>query len=202
MIVSLSWFRAVFHPAHEPCPGVADGRGDGVVLAALAGKEFDRLGDRDRAVAGWAAIIRPVDALVYALPVGVAMLPRLRRMPVRQALGTIAAMTVPTLPFLAMQAVFDRGVTGHLLRTPYSAYRGRISREPVGFHRVAPGAHPASTLAEKQAFYEWAKGYLAAHRPGNFLGTWGRKYLADHDRHRDVEPMVFTIIADWVARLF
>ena len=78
MIVSLSWFRvySILLMSHVPAllMGVA------MVWCWLRWREKNSIGWAIAigAVAGWAAIIRPVDAPVYALPVGVAMLPRLR----------------------------------------------------------------------------------------------------------------------------
>ena len=64
------------------------------------------------AFAGWAAITRPVDALCFAIPLGVAMLLELRR---RRTLRDAAATAIVTCafasPFLALQIVENVGVT-------------------------------------------------------------------------------------------
>ncbi|HEX4125646.1 MAG TPA: hypothetical protein VHY37_13035 [Tepidisphaeraceae bacterium] len=178
MIVSLSWFRvySILLTSHVPALLM----GMAMVWCWLHWREKSAIGWAIAigAVAGWAAITRPVDALVYALPVGAAMLPRLWKMPRRRAIGTVAAIIASAMPFLVVQGVFDLGVTGHLFRTPYSAYLAQDQPgSEFGFHRIDASARPVSPLIEKQEFFQWAKTYIAAHQPGNFLGTWIRKYL-------------------------
>jgi hypothetical protein len=72
--------------------------------------------------AGWGAITRPIDALAFVLPVGVAMAAALWREPRREWATTGAALVLGALPFLALQAAFNVGVTGNILKTPYVAY--------------------------------------------------------------------------------
>lgn len=72
--------------------------------------------------AGWAAITRPLDALCVALPIGIAMLLRLRRRTARAWIATLAALLFSALPLLSLQIIFNLRVTGHLLDTPWSLY--------------------------------------------------------------------------------
>src|SRR5439155_13047549 len=51
--------------------------------------------------AGWAAITRPVDALCYAGPVGLAMLLDMRRLPIRRIVMTFAVTALAATPLLA-----------------------------------------------------------------------------------------------------
>jgi len=81
------------------------------------------------ALAGWAAITRPVDAICYAAPVGLAMLANMRHRPRREILRTIALIGICAAPFLAAQFIFDKGVTGHFLKTPYQLYTEQSSPE-------------------------------------------------------------------------
>jgi 4-amino-4-deoxy-L-arabinose transferase-like glycosyltransferase len=75
------------------------------------------------AFAGWAAITRPLDALCYAAPVGVAMAWELFRSRDAKAIArTAVAVVLAAAPFLAMELTFDKGVTGHFLKTPYQFY--------------------------------------------------------------------------------
>jgi hypothetical protein len=113
------------------------------------------------AAAGWAAITRPADALAFAIPVGVAMAWDLfgatPRRPAKIA-ATAGALLAAAAPFLALQLAFNRGVTGEWLTTPYvrylrenqpgSAFGSDLSRA----HAVA--ARPASTLPQKQIYYD------------------------------------------------
>jgi hypothetical protein len=114
------------------------------------------------AFAGWAAITRPVDAIAYAAPVGLAMLLALlrggeRRAGARELSEAFGAIAAGAIPFLTLQAVFNRGVTGSALESPFVFYMERyepgsafglgsrgIGMQPVG---------PATTLPQKLEFY-------------------------------------------------
>jgi hypothetical protein len=72
--------------------------------------------------AGWGAITRPIDALAFVLPVGFAMAAGVSREPRREWATTGAALVLGALPFLALQAAFNVGVTGNALKSPYVAY--------------------------------------------------------------------------------
>jgi hypothetical protein len=172
-LVSLSWFRvySILLTSHVPAllMGVL------LVWCWLRWRRNQSIGWAIAigAIAGWAAIIRPVDALVYALPVGAAMLPRLMKMSRRRAIATISAIVLAAMPFLIMQAIFDVGVTGNIFHTPYSAYLAQDQPgTEFGFHAVDPRARPASTLVEKQEFYQWTQTYVAEHQPGKFFTAW------------------------------
>jgi hypothetical protein len=123
--------------------------------------------------AGWAAITRPVDAIAYAAPVGLAVLLALRTDRPKRWVTTIAAIVAGAAPFLALQLVFDTGVTGHPLRTPYTDYLEREQPGATfGFHRFDPNAQPASTLPQQKADYAFSRTYFARHQPNNFWGPW------------------------------
>jgi hypothetical protein len=74
------------------------------------------------AASGWAAITRPPDAACLVLPLIAAMMWDLRRIPPRRAALHLAVLIVAALPFIALQLVFDKGVTGHALRAPITLY--------------------------------------------------------------------------------
>src|SRR5204862_6717439 len=74
------------------------------------------------ALMGWAAITRPVDALCYSIPVGLAMLAALRTAPWRRAATTLGLLVACAAPFLAIQIILDIGVTGDPFKTPYRLY--------------------------------------------------------------------------------
>jgi hypothetical protein len=124
---------------------------------------------------GWAAITRPVDALAYAIPVGLAMAAALWKQPARQWALTAGAILAGAAPFLALQVIFNVGVTGNPLRTPYTAYLERDQPgAQFGLRRYDPSARPASSLPQKQAYYEWCRPYFQQHEPGNFYRAWFR----------------------------
>lgn len=106
-------------------------------------------------LAGWAAVTRPLDALCFAVPVAVAILIDLRPLAWRRRLATIAVLFAGAMPFLALQAIFNVGVTGRLLETPVSFYnRQDAPGVAYGFSPPPPGVRPRSSLPQKQALYD------------------------------------------------
>jgi hypothetical protein len=108
------------------------------------------------ALAGWAAITRPIDALCFALPIGLAMLLDLRGAPRRSILTTAAGLLLAAAPFVAMQLIMDYGVTGHLLQTPATAY-ARQYWPHLYTWSGAPGdasARPPTSLQQIQDYYD------------------------------------------------
>ena len=133
------------------------------------------------ACAGWMAITRPVDALAYAIPVGVAMLIDLyqRRSP---ALGWIACLSLlvgAAAPFLAVQLHFNKGVTGSYTRTPFEQYINRFQPQTsFGFHDFDPNIRADTNLPQKQALYElFVVPRARSHTPAKLLETWTKKYF-------------------------
>jgi hypothetical protein len=124
-------------------------------------------------IAGWAAITRPVDAVVIAAPVGVAVLVALRGQPSARWLSTIALLVTGAAPFLALQVAFDLRVTGHALQTPYTLYLNREQPGATfGFHRFDPNAQPQSILPSQRADYALSQTYFARHQVDNFWQPW------------------------------
>jgi hypothetical protein len=144
------------------------------------------------AFAGWAAITRPVDAIAFALPVGIAMALRLLGWRLSAAGAPIAGTSAkdelapvrapaapgnsPTprdqsipvwlrnagmllagaLPFLLLQLVFNLGVTGRPLMTPYQLYLEQSQPGSVfGTGAVAKDKPLQSSLPQKQVYYRW-----------------------------------------------
>jgi hypothetical protein len=155
---------------------------------------------------GWGAITRPADAVCFALPVACGILldffkrrsagdstladrseqhaaqpptPQDNRPGWRAIAMTAVMLVAGAAPFLTLQLVFDKGVTGSYLRTPYSLYLD--SEQPntsIGFHRYDPAARPTSSLQQKQDYYDlFFAPRLRDHRPGMVLSNWGRHYF-------------------------
>ena len=131
------------------------------------------------AFAGWGAVTRPQDALCYALPVGVALAIDLARRPARQWALAAALLVVGALPFLTMQAWFNRGVTGSYFKTPFQVYAERdFPQTEFGFPRYDPSVRPASILPQKQDLYEqWAVPFIKRHQPAELPRSWARRWL-------------------------
>jgi len=103
---------------------------------------------------GWAAITRPLDAVAYALPLAVALLWDLRRDRWGKRLATAAIILVAAAPFLTIQLIFDRKLTGRWLQTPFQHYYVDVEftgLSPTG-SMPAPDAHATSHLPQKQLF--------------------------------------------------
>lgn len=100
---------------------------------------------------GWAAITRPIDAIAYGLPIGIAVLWDLRTEPAMRRLRTILLIVIAAIPFLSLQLILDRGVTGSYLETPIHFYT-RIELPGVSAFGGMPqaGAHDTSKLLQKQ----------------------------------------------------
>jgi 4-amino-4-deoxy-L-arabinose transferase-like glycosyltransferase len=126
------------------------------------------------ACSGWAALTRPVDALILTVPVGVALLIDLRRATWPRRLRSLALPILAAIPFCAVQAVVNRGVTGHFASSPSSISLGRDTPGGAyGFHAPDPSAHAQSVVRQKQLDYDlWALPFVASHRPGLILRNW------------------------------
>lgn len=132
--------------------------------------------------AGWGAIIRPIDAIVVALPVAFAVLWEMfrgRGMTWQKILATIGVAIVGAAPFLAMQIRFDVDVTGNPAQTPYGYYIDRFQpNTDYGFHTIDPNARAQTSLLQKQEYYkQWVTPFIVNHRPGNLARAWARVYL-------------------------
>ena len=125
-------------------------------------------------IAGWAAITRPVDAICWAAPVGLGILFDLRGQPLRRWVSTGALIVAAAAPFLTIQIIFNYGVTGNPLLTPYR-YSGDLFTPQVslGFHRFDPSVKPQTNLLQKQVYFELFTAPTAEeHNTGSMLRTW------------------------------
>lgn len=110
------------------------------------------------ALAGWSAITRPLDAIVYFLPLFCLMIGDWKDS--RRGGSVLAAlilMAIAAAPFLFLQLKLDHAVTGHWLKTPVQEYQDRYWPGTVGGRRphVLPGKHRLATdLPQFQDDYE------------------------------------------------
>ena len=121
------------------------------------------------AFAGWAAITRPIDALAFAIPIGLSMAWEMRKSPRKKMAQTAIALLAGALPFLELQAAFDWGVTGKPWKTPYVMYLEHNQPGSVFGSGAAQMARSQSTLPQKQIYF-WQ---LAASESG-----WRKEGLA------------------------
>jgi hypothetical protein len=138
------------------------------------------------AFAGWAAITRPVDAIAYALPVGVAMIAGLRGGSWRQWVKNGAAIVLAAAPFLSLQVAHNIAITGDAFHTPYAAYLER--EQPgaqYGVRRYDPAWQPASSSLQMRDYYNWCRPFLEHHQPDNFLKPW---FFSTQLTPRSIQP--------------
>jgi hypothetical protein len=116
-----------------------EGRSSGVWMAVVG------------ACVGVAGITRPLDAVCVALPLAVAFLFDLRPLGSRRAMATVAVGAAAVAPFLALQLVCNRGITGRWLETPWSFYaRHDDPYDAMTRRPVTPDVHTRSVVPQKR----------------------------------------------------
>ncbi len=173
-MLSLSWFRMLSILVMSHPPMLMFG-----LIMLLACIRFVRTGRLRWTVllgiaTGWAFIIRPADAVIFAAPAAIAVLLRLRSCAWRHRLLTVGVAIACMVPFLALQLIFDHGVTGHCLRTPYVEYvDNEQPHTSYGFYPPDSTLQPKSSLAQKRDYYrDVLSQYLPKHQPNRLLRTW------------------------------
>jgi hypothetical protein len=126
------------------------------------------------AIAGWAAITRPIDAACYALPVGIAMLGHMRGWTLRRTTLHLGAIVLAAIPFLALQGTMNRGITGSFWETPDRLYNELYTPGvSYGFHAFNPNAKLATTLPQRLKYYrEFTVPAAKAHQPVKLWSNW------------------------------
>ncbi len=135
------------------------------------------------ALLGFAAITRPIDALCFAIPIATAMLVSTlrggdinfpRQLWLRRRAVELSVAAVATLPFIAIQLVFNHGVTGSIFKTPFSIYAQQtFPGAEYGFQAKGQSLMPTSRLQQKQVYYENdVRGLLITHTPVGAAKVW------------------------------
>jgi MFS family permease len=152
---------------------------------------------------GMAAITRPVDTLCFAVPLGLAIIcgpllaQRAQRSKERKeeknesflrslllcalCAKEISVLLVGIVPPLLLQLIFNFGVTGRLLETPFRFYADRDHPDTsFGFHTFNPQTKPVSDLPQKLALYREYQPLIAQHQLANVPADfwWRRLPLA------------------------
>jgi hypothetical protein len=102
---------------------------------------------------GWGAITRPADTACLALPLVIGIALGLRGAPARRWAITITVGFAATAPFLALQLVANKGITGHWLELPWTYYADRY--DPYDSTSLAPydpARHTHSIVPQIQVF--------------------------------------------------
>ncbi len=114
----------------------------------------------------FAAITRPVDALCFAIPIGIAVLVRCR---VKRSFTAVCWIAIGMLPLLLLQLLLNRGITNSWLRTPFGLYAdNEYPGSSYGFHPPRTFSRPQSDLPQLQKLYRqeyWP--LIEQHRPQN-----------------------------------
>lgn len=136
------------------------------------------------AAMGWAAITRPLDAVAFAICVGLLSVPGVSRFGLRKVAVAVACACLAATPFLALQLWSDHVITGQWLKLPFTYYNERD--QPALAFSVADGGltrHPLTNVPQKQWFYDsFAKGYVETQDDPNILWVdklWLRFVRAD-----------------------
>ena len=111
----------------------------------------------------------------------------------RTTLLTAALLVAGAAPFLALQVVFDLGVTGHALTTPYTLYLQQDQPgSQFGVRRFDTSWHTSSSLPEKQTYYDWwCRSFLRNHQPGNFLDPWFHHHVQANGKQAGSNLLIF-----------
>jgi hypothetical protein len=144
--------------------------------------------------AGLAFITRPADALIFMIPVGLAILLDLRR-DWKPAISTLAAGFLGALPWIATLLIFDRGVTGHWLTTPFDFYNQRDQPGLVYGLRAQQPGDPLTKLPEKRGYYFGGVVYrIKEHRPGLLWSSFVNERFPATIQNCIPQPMLGAII--------
>jgi hypothetical protein len=155
------------------------------------------------AAMGWAAVTRPLDAVCFAVPLVVGVASRLRANWAAWARAALIA-TVAAGPFLAVQGVFNHGVTGNWLYTPFRVYADQdLPNTHLGFHGYDPAVRPRTELAFKQSVYdEHVVKLLKNHRPDNLAHVWLEERLPATTASTLPHPLLAAFFPAGVAALW
>lgn len=131
------------------------------------------------ALAGWAAVTRPVDALCFVVPVALDLAVMHWRSRGGGAARSLVAFVLAAAPFVGLQLALNYRVTGSVARSPFSLYIDADQPQTsFGFHRLDPAARPRSVVAQKQALYaEWVLPYVRNHQPDTVVRAWLTRYF-------------------------
>jgi 4-amino-4-deoxy-L-arabinose transferase-like glycosyltransferase len=128
------------------------------------------------ALAGWAAITRPLDAAVLIAPMSLAAIIMQRRThwSSGRLLRHIAIAVLAAAPFLALQLIQDRGLTGHSLTTPVAAYdAANFPGMTIAGQGASLAAESPSPLPQVRDYYRsFLRPEFTAYFQHGLLRTW------------------------------
>ncbi len=102
----------------------------------------------------WAAITRPLDALIYAIPAGAILLLHCKNLRLKLFIQSILIALVCSLPFVSIQMIFNHRITGSFFQSPFSFYN-EIDQPALSYAGNSnPERQPQTRNIEKLAFYD------------------------------------------------
>jgi uncharacterized membrane protein YfcA len=128
---------------------------------------------------GWAVITRPVDAMCYAIPLGLAVLLDLRVCRIPKIARTVLLIAIGAAPLLSLQIILNIGITGSPWELPHHYYtKLDMPQMTFGFQKFDPTLRPASKLPQKQMYYdEWMVPIIKDHRVDTLIPKWAKEKL-------------------------
>jgi hypothetical protein len=129
--------------------------------------------------AGFAAITRPLDAVCFAVPIGLAIVFQLRRDPMT-LLRSASIILLGALPPLLLLLVQNIGVTGHWNEFAETYFTRENYPAPLmGFYHVDLSyIPPGMNLVKQQWLRDWILPSFRTHTPLNALLSWPRGRLS------------------------
>lgn len=128
---------------------------------------------------GWAIITRPVDAMCYAIPLGLAILFDLRAIRISKIAQSLLLIILGAAPLLSLQIILNVGITGSPWELPHHYYtKLDMPQMTFGFQKFDPTLRPASKLPQKQLYYdEWMVPIIKDHRIDTLIPKWTKEKL-------------------------
>jgi 4-amino-4-deoxy-L-arabinose transferase-like glycosyltransferase len=127
------------------------------------------------AAAGYIGITRPLDALCYALPIGIAILTEMRRPKLPRLPRIAGAILIGASPFLALQIIQNVGVSGswRVFPTDYYYVVENHLAPPLGFYTIDPQKiPPLACLPKQKAMKDWYIYAFTHHRISDVVTQW------------------------------
>jgi hypothetical protein len=101
------------------------------------------------AAVGWGAITRPADALCLALPLATGVAIELRSVGAKQWARTLAIGLLAAAPFLLLQLISNKGITGRWTELPWAYYGDRYHPyDSISYAPFDPARRTASIVPE------------------------------------------------------
>jgi hypothetical protein len=114
-----------------------------------------------------------------------------------RAIPTLIAVVLAAAPFLLLQLIFDKGVTGHWLRPPITQYSldnfpGTAGPKPAN---LATAESPSHLPQVRDYYRDFLRPMLQDPMPGGFLHTWLAARLAPMADNAVPYHVLFLLVA-------